>query len=81
MQRRFVVQRAKGRHGGVYYYFFCAGRRDHICDHPYIPVEVMEQAVINHYTRIGLPETFRTPVRSIINEQRRAIANSPTTCV
>jgi hypothetical protein len=67
-KRRFVVQRAKGRHGGVYFYFFCTGRRDHICDHPYIPVEVMEQAVINHYTRIGLPETFRTLVRSIINE-------------
>lgn len=39
-----------------------------ICDHPYIPVEIMEQAVINHYGRIGLPETFRTLVRSIIDQ-------------
>jgi hypothetical protein len=67
-KRRFVVQRAKGRRGGIYYYFFCTGRQDHICDHPYIPVEVMEQAVINHYGRIGLPEKFRTTVQSLINE-------------
>ncbi|MCA1600328.1 MAG: recombinase family protein [Acidobacteria bacterium] len=67
-KRRFVVQRAKGRNGGTYYYFFCTGRQDHICDHPYIPVEVMEQAVINHYTRIGLPEQFRTLIQSVISD-------------
>ncbi|MGH3837781.1 MAG: recombinase family protein [Pseudonocardiaceae bacterium] len=67
-KKRFVVQRAKGRHGGVYYYFFCTVRRDHICDHPYVPVEVMEQAVINHYARIGLPDKFRTLVQSVIKE-------------
>jgi len=67
-KRRFIVQRAKGRHGGIYYYFFCTGRQDRICDHPYIPVEVMEQAVINHYSRIGLPEKFRTLVRSMIDQ-------------
>ncbi len=67
-KRRFLVQRTKGRHGGVYYYFFCTGRQDHICDHPYIPVEVMEQAVITHYSQIGLPEEFRTLVRSIIDQ-------------
>lgn len=67
-KRRFIVQRTKGKSGGVYFYFFCTGRQDHICDHPYIPVEVMEQAVINHYTRIGLPEQFRTLVQSVISD-------------
>jgi site-specific DNA recombinase len=67
-KRRFIVQRAKGRNGGVYFYFFCTGRQDHICDHPYVPVEVMEQAVINHYTSIGLPETFRAAIRALIDE-------------
>lgn len=67
-KRRFVVQRTKGRNGGVYYYFFCTGRRDHICDHPYLPVEVMKQAVINHYARIRLPEKFRTLIYSLIDE-------------
>src|SRR5262249_24368516 len=46
---RFIVQRAKGRRGGIYYYFFCRGRQDGICDHPYVPVEVMEKTVIQHY--------------------------------
>jgi site-specific DNA recombinase len=67
-KRRFVVQRAKGRRGGIYYYFFCTGRQDHICNHPYVPVEVMEQAVINHYQRIGLPEKFRTLVQSLTDQ-------------
>jgi len=72
-KRRFIVQRTKNRHGGVYYYFFCTGRQDRTCDHPYVPVEVMEQAVTNHYARIGLPEKFRALVRSVITE---AAANS-----
>jgi len=33
-QRRFIVQRAQGRHGVVYFYFFCRGRQEGICDHP-----------------------------------------------
>ena len=64
------MQRAKGGRGGIYYYFFCTGRQDHICDHPYIPVEVMEQAVINHYTTLGLPEEFRTLIRSLIDDAK-----------
>jgi site-specific DNA recombinase len=62
---RFVIQRADGN-GGVYFYFFCTGRQDHICDHPYVPVEVMERAVVNHYPGIRLPETFRNHVTSLI---------------
>ncbi|MGH3809361.1 MAG: recombinase family protein [Pseudonocardiaceae bacterium] len=71
-KRRFIVQRTKNRHGDVYYYFFCAGRQDRICDHPYIPVEVMEQAVINHYSRMTLPEKFRSLVRSLIDHAATA---------
>ncbi len=67
-KRRFIVQRTKNRHGGVYYYFFCTGRQDRICDHPYIPVEVMEQAVINHYSRLAFPKVFRTEVRSRVDQ-------------
>ncbi len=67
-KKRFLVQRTKGKSGGIYYYFFCVGRQERICDHPYIPVEIMEQAVINHYTRIGLPEEFRTLVRAVIDQ-------------
>ena len=68
--RRFIVQRAVGRHGGEYYYFFCIGRQDGSCDHPYVPVEEMEKAVIRYYeTEDWLPallreEQFRAVVRA-----------------
>jgi len=41
--KRFVVQRTLGRRGGEYYYFFCMGRQEGTCDHPYVPVEEMEK--------------------------------------
>ena len=66
---RFIVQRAVGRHGGEYYYFFCKGRQDGICDHPFIPVEVMEDAVIEHYgAAVWLPQDFRGEVRLLLEE-------------
>ena len=34
-ESRFIVQRAKGN-GGVYYYFFCRGRQEGVCDQPYV---------------------------------------------
>src|SRR5918999_4231243 len=34
-RKRFVVQPAKGN-GGVYYYFFCRGRKEDGCDQPYV---------------------------------------------
>jgi len=62
------VQRAKGRHGGIYYYFFCGGRQDKICDQPYIPTEVMEQAVLDHYGHaVWLPDQFRVEIRSAVD--------------
>jgi site-specific DNA recombinase len=68
-KRRFIVQRAKGRHGGVYYYFFCRGRQDGVCDHPYVSVEVMEQAVVHHYgVAVHLPEDFRAQVRAGVDQ-------------
>ncbi len=37
----------------------------------------MEQAVINHYTRIGLPEKFRTLVRSLTDEAAASNSKLP----
>ncbi len=63
-----MVQRTKGRHGGVYYYFFCGGRQDDTCDQPYIPVELMEELVIAHYAKaVWLPGSFRTEVRTQVD--------------
>ena len=59
---------AKGRHGGIYYYFFCGGREDKTCDQPYIPVEIMEQAVEDHYGHaVKLPDEFRAQVREAVD--------------
>lgn len=66
-KQRFIVQRAKGN-GGIYYYFFCRGRQEKVCDHPFVPVEVMEQAVIDHYgVAVHLPEAFRAEVRAEVD--------------
>lgn len=49
-KHRFVVQRTKARNGqGEYFYYFCVGRQKGLCDQPYIPVEVLEQAVLRYY--------------------------------
>jgi site-specific DNA recombinase len=65
-RRRFIVQRSKGRHGGVYLYFFCRGRQEGICDQPYMPVEVVEEAVIRHYANLAayLPADFLAEVQA-----------------
>lgn len=65
--KRFIVQRAVGRHGGEYYYFFCVGRQNGTCDHPYVPVETMEEAVAQYYAaRVAFPAPLRTEIRTMV---------------
>ena len=65
LQKQLVVQRARGRRGGEYYYFFCIGRQKGTCDLPYMPVEVLEEAVVRHYGEaVLLPETIRARIRA-----------------
>jgi hypothetical protein len=67
--KRFLLQRAVGRHGGEYYYFFCKGRQDGTCDHPYVPVEKMEATIERYYAaRIRLPEDFQAEIRALVDE-------------
>ncbi|MEC3980400.1 recombinase family protein [Amycolatopsis sp. H20-H5] len=73
-KQRFMLQRAQGRRGGVYFYFFCGGREDKMCDQPYIPVAIMEKAVELHYgNAVCLPDEFRVALRKDVNE---AVASS-----
>ncbi|BCB84118.1 hypothetical protein Psuf_014310 [Phytohabitans suffuscus] len=66
--KRFIVQRARGN-GGEYYYFFCIGRQDATCDHPYVPVEKMEEAIEHYYAaKVRVPEAFLSEVRSMVDE-------------
>ena len=45
---RFIVQRAVGN-GGEYFYWLCRGRQKGLCDMPYIPIDVLEEAVVRYY--------------------------------
>jgi site-specific DNA recombinase len=47
-KHRFIVLRAEGN-GGVYFYFLCRGRQKGLCDMPYIPIDVLEEAVAHYY--------------------------------
>ncbi len=66
---RLIVQRAVGRLGGVYYYFYCRGRQQGLCDLPYIPVEVLEDAVVKYYAdAVSLPDEWLEAVRAGVAE-------------
>ena len=47
-KHRFIVQRAVGN-GGEYFYWLCRGRQQGLCDQPYIPIDIVEEAVARYY--------------------------------
>jgi site-specific DNA recombinase len=63
-----ILQRAVGRHGGEYWYFFCINRQNQTCDAPYVQVEGIEAAVLRHYATITLPANFADRVRTKLDE-------------
>jgi site-specific DNA recombinase len=65
--QRFIVQRAKGN-GGEYFYFFCRGRQEGLCDQPYLNVHRVEQEVVDHYATVSFSEEFRAAVRARLGE-------------
>jgi len=65
-ESRFILIHANG-HGGEYWYFMCSGRSDRSCDLPYLPVDDVETAVIDHYASLQLPSGFATRVREILD--------------
>ena len=78
--RRFVLQRATGRHGGEYYYFFCVGRQDKSCGQPFIPVEAIEDAIVRHYrATVDFPADFRAGIRGMIDDAKSEGAGLTTT--
>ncbi|MBW0010883.1 MAG: zinc ribbon domain-containing protein [Pseudonocardiales bacterium] len=59
------MQRAVGQRGGEYYYFFCRGRQQGVCDLPFVPVEVIEDAVVSYYgDAVSLPSEWLNHVRT-----------------
>ena len=72
--QRFIVQRALGN-GGEYFYWLCRGRQKGLCDMPYIPIDVLEEAVVRYYGDTLTPgsewlEAVRAGVREAVTAER-----------
>lgn len=70
--RRMIIQRATGRHGGEYRYYFCRGVQDHSCDAPYSNLDLVEAAIEDHYKTIrfspGFIETLSKSMRQVLSD-------------
>ncbi len=66
IESRFILIRAQGRRGGVYWYFMCTARQDHLCDAPYLRADDAEAAVLRHYATLQLPNEFAARVRTVL---------------
>ena len=65
-ESRLIVQRAVGRRGGEYFYFFCRGRQRSFCQAPYISYEGIEDAVASNYQTVRFTAQFQERVRGIL---------------
>jgi len=68
VDQRLLLQRAVGRHGGEYYYFFCPNRRDGTCHQPFHDLGRVEGAVERHYKRKRFSAEFIGLVRRMMDE-------------
>jgi site-specific DNA recombinase len=66
-EHRFVLTPGRGN-GGEYFYFFCMGRREGLCDQPYLDVHAVEHAVLDHYATVSFPKAFKAAVRGQLDE-------------
>jgi len=70
---RLVIMRATGRGDGEYFYWLCRGRQDGICDLPYTPVEVVEEAVVRFYAQhLQLDPKWLEQVRAAVESAASA---------
>lgn len=73
---RLIYTEPQGRGGIRYRYFVCRGRQDGVCNLPHLPVELVEQAVIDHYDTLTLPADFITEIRA---RMAKVVADETTT--
>lgn len=65
---RLIYTEATGKTGKRYGYFLCRARQDGLCDLPHLGVELIEQALVDHYRTLQLPADFATAVRQLLDE-------------
>lgn len=75
---RLILTRARGKSGGIYFYFFCSGRqRRNGCKQRYLAVHQVEQAVERYYGMIELPrlraDEMREALGAALSKQRETL--------
>lgn len=65
---RLIVQRTVGRNQQEYFYFFCRGRQEHVCELPYLDMDAVDEAVARYYATLRLTPEFSARVRAKVRE-------------
>ena len=68
-ESRMIMHLAKGN-GGSYFYFFCRGRQQHVCDARFVEIGAAEEAVAAHYGTVRFPVDMADTVRLAVEEVR-----------
>lgn len=71
--RQLVYTQAINRYGEVYAYYLCMGKQRHECDLPYLPVPLVEDAVLRAVERLqltpGAVATMRAQVSAHLDQR------------
>lgn len=59
-RRRLILAKTTNRYQATYFYFLCRGRQDGTCD---LPLEHVEDAVLQHWATQHLSDDFTARVR------------------
>lgn len=65
---RLIYTEAKSHTGKRYGYFLCRGRQEGLCDLPHLSAARVEQAIVEHYATLQLPDDFANEVRIQLEE-------------
>ncbi|WP_327141289.1 hypothetical protein [Nocardia sp. NBC_01327] len=61
-----MFSKSTGRNGTRYAYFVCRRRTEGLCDLPAMPVETVEEAIVEHYRTLELPANFVAETRAML---------------
>jgi len=62
-ESRMIYTLARGRSGERWEYYLCRGRQDGVCDLPYLPIALVEGAILAEYGHYEMTEDFAGSVR------------------
>jgi site-specific DNA recombinase len=77
-RRRLVLRPSTSATGRKYFYFICRGIQENDCDLPSLPVDKVERAVVDHYSRISIPERHRKTLETLAEDVSTDSATTAT---